>query len=160
MLLPLASSDETIEVDELLELHPEIFANLDETWIVLNHLERLGKIAVDTSSSQAVVKFCVTANSKASSKPLASAMWNLSSSMSPIKTKEKPSEITEVDRTLASLKRTEKLLSDEVEGVYQEMSTLEETARAKLKQGNRVAVSCAFVSRQKCIITHQLYCVL
>ena len=134
--LPIASSEEIIEIEELTDLHPEIFSNSEETQMVLNHLQKMGKVAIDTSGEQTMIKFIVpTVKTKQSQ--LNNSGW----SISPAKTKEKAIEITEVDRSLATLKRTEKLLNDEIENLESEMNTLEQTARTRLKEGSRGAVS-------------------
>ncbi len=134
--LPIASSEEIIEVEELTDMHPEMFSDPDETQLVLNHLQKMGKVAIDASGEQAMIKFIVpTVKTKQSQ--LNNSGW----SISPAKPKEKTSEITEVDRSLATLKRTEKLLNDEIDNLEAEMNTLEQTARTRLKEGSRGAVS-------------------
>ncbi len=134
--LPVASIEEIMELEELTDLHPEIFTDEEETQIILNHLQKIGKVAIEVSSDQPMIKFIVpTVKTKQSQ--LNNSGW----SISPAKQKEKTIEITEVDRSLATLKRTEKLLNDEIESMESEMKTLEQTARMRLKEGSRGAVS-------------------
>lgn len=133
--LPIASSEEIMEVEELTDLHPEVFGNDEETQLILNHLQNLGKVAIEASSDQTMIKFIVP-TIKTKQSQLNNSGW----SVSPAKQKEKTIEITEVDRSLATLKRTEKLLNDEIESMEMEMKTLEQTARARLKEGSRGAV--------------------
>ena len=57
MQLPIASSGETITLDELMELYPDEFPSSDEADYILNHLQKSGKVAVDSSSSETMVKF-------------------------------------------------------------------------------------------------------
>lgn len=127
-------------MEELADLHPEYFSDLEETQLILRHLQKMGKVAIDASPEQTMVKFVVpTVKSKQSQ--LNNSGW----SISPLKSKEKSSEISEVDRSLATLKRTEKLLNDEIDSLEKEMNTLENTARTRLKEGSRGAVR-VFVS--------------
>ena len=136
MQLPIASSGETITLDELMELYPDEFPSSDEADYILNHLQKSGKVAVDSSSSETMVKF-LTIKKTTPKSPAPS----LSAVKSPVKVKETSTEITEVDRTLATLKRTEKLLNDEVDKLHNDMAALEQTARLKLREGARSAVS-------------------
>ena len=138
--LPVAMCGETLEIDELVEMHPEFFSNSKEAHILLTHLHNTGKITIDTSSPQTVIKFNVPEKIKSS---LDSSFRTTSSSLSPVqsKSKEKPSEITEVDRSLAKLKRTEKLLQDEIDKLEIDMNSLQQTAKSRLKAGSRSAVS-------------------
>ena len=135
MQLPIATSEDIIELEELTDLHPEVFSDPDEVQLILSHLQKLGKVAIDESSDQTMIKFVVP-TAKAKPSQLNNSGWSLS----PAKPKEKSAEITEVDRSLATLKRTEKLLNDEIDNLESEMSTLERTARIRLKEGSRGAV--------------------
>lgn len=124
-----------MEVEELLDLHPEVFGDEEEAQLILNHLQKMGKVAIEASSEQTMIKFIVpTVKTKQSQ--LNHSGWGVS----PAKQKEKTIEITEVDRSLATLKRTEKLLNDEIDSMETEMKTLEQTARTRLKEGSREAV--------------------
>lgn len=142
--LPIASSEEIMEVEELTDLHPEVFGNDEETQLILNHLQNLGKVAIEASSDQTMIKFIVP-TIKTKQSQLNNSGW----SVSPAKQKEKTIEITEVDRSLATLKRTEKLLNDEIESMEMEMKTLEQTARARLKEGSRGAAKAALYRRKQ-----------
>nr|CAH0102021.1 unnamed protein product [Daphnia galeata] len=142
--LPVASTEEIMELEELTDLHPEIFTDEEETQIILNHLQKIGKVAIEVSSDQPMIKFIVpTVKTKQSQ--LNNSGW----SISPAKQKEKIIEITEVDRSLATLKRTEKLLNDEIESMESEMKTLEQTARMRLKEGSRGAAKAALYRRKQ-----------
>lgn len=134
--LPVASSGEIIEMEELMDMHPEEFSDSEETRLILNHLQKMGKLAIDESSENTMIKFIVPTVSKTKQSQLNNSGW----SISPAKPKEKSAEITEVDRSLATLKRTEKLLNDEIDNLEMEMNTLEQTARIRLKEGSRGAV--------------------
>ena len=138
MQLPVAASGETIEMEELFELYPDVFSKAYENEILLNHLEKLGRIALDASGSQVVVKFMPL--EKKNSTQHNTSLWNMSLTTSPRASKEKSTEITEVDRSLATIKRTEKLLNDEVENLQKEMDALEQKARSCLRDGSRPAV--------------------
>jgi len=141
LLLPIAVSGEVVEIDELGEMYPEFFSDSQEAHILLTHLHKTGKIAIDTTSPQTMIKFIVPEKTKSN---LNSSFRSTSSSLSPIQSKsknEKPSEITEVDRSLAKLKKTEKLLEDEIDELEFKMSALKETAKTRLKEGSRGAVS-------------------
>jgi len=146
--LPVAMCGETLEIDELVEMHPEFFSNSKEAHILLTHLHNTGKITIDTSSPQTVIKFNVPEKIKSS---LDSSFRTTSSSLSPVqsKSKEKPSEITEVDRSLAKLKRTEKLLQDEIDKLEIDMNSLQQTAKSRLKAGSRSAAKSALCHRKK-----------
>lgn len=123
-------------MEELTDMHPEIFADSEDTELILNHLQKMGKLAIDNSSDQTMVKFIVPTVNKTKQSQLNNSGW----STSPAKPKERTSEITEVDRSLATLKRTEKLLNEEIDNLEIEMNTLEQTARTRLKEGTRGAV--------------------
>lgn len=156
MQLPEASLEEVIDLEELTDLYPDLFPDDDETQIILRHLQRMGKIAIDASSAQTMVKFLVQSTPKKSQKN-AQSLNNTSSSVwsstPPIKAKEKPSaEITEVDRSLAALKRTEKLLDSEIKELEDQMNALKLTAKVKLNEGNREAVRNLMTS---CRISHR-----
>lgn len=102
--------------------------------MLLNQLRKMGKIVIDTSSESVVVKFLApTVKTKQS-------QLNKSWSVSPAKIKEKPVEITEADKSLATLKRTEKILHQEITKFEEEMNLLEQTAKAKLREGSRTGV--------------------
>lgn len=137
MELPEASLEEAVELEELTELHPDLFGDTRETDLILGYLLKTRKIAIDSSSTGTVVKFLqATGKSKPAQQLNSSSFW----SGSPAKPKEKSSEITEVDRSLATLKRTEKLLNDEIQSLEAEMSKLRDIAKARLNEGSRVAV--------------------
>ena len=148
LLLPVATSGETLEIDELVEMHPEFFSNAEEAHILLTHLHKTGKIVIDSSSPQTMIKFKIQEKTISS---LNSSFRSPSSSLSPVQSKseEKPSEITEVDRSLAKLKQTEKLLEDEIDKLELHMNSLTETAKLRLKEGSRAAVS--FLGSNKAI---------
>lgn len=95
-------------------------------------------MAIESSSTQTVVKFLVASTKSSKTKSAnTSLLWNLS----PVKPKEKAAvEITEVDRSLATLKRTEKLLTEEIDKIEEDMNGLEQTAKTRLKEGARGAV--------------------
>lgn len=133
--LPLASSEEIIELEELTELHPEIFPDPNEVELILSHLKKMGKVAIEESTDRTMVKFIVP-DVKTKQSQLNNSGWT----PSPAKPKEKSAEITEVDRSLATLKRTEKLLNDEIDNLESEMSRLEQAARSRIKEGSRLAV--------------------
>lgn len=128
-----------MELEELTDEHSEIFTDDEETQLILNHLQQIGKVAIESSSDQTMIKFIVP-TVKAKQSQLNNSGW----SISPAKQKEKAIEITEVDRSLATLKKTEKLLNDEIDNMESEMKTLEQTARTRLKEGSRGAVSLLF----------------
>lgn len=148
MELPEAASDEVIELEELTDLYPDLFSDDEETQIILNQLQKTGRAAVDSSASQTMVKFLLpTVKSPVGkSKPVQQNCTPIRSK-SPVKAnKEKLSvEITEVDRSLATLKRTEKLLADEINELEDQMVALEQTARSRLREGARAAVSVTFL---------------
>jgi len=149
LLLPIAVSGEVVEIDELGEMYPEFFSDSQEAHILLTHLHKTGKIAIDTTSPQTMIKFIVPEKTKSN---LNSSFRSTSSSLSPIQSKsknEKPSEITEVDRSLAKLKKTEKLLEDEIDELEFKMSALKETAKTRLKEGSRGAAKSALCHRKK-----------
>ena len=136
---PMASSEEVVDIEELSELYPELFFDDEETHLIFSQLQKSGKVAIESSSTQTMVKFLVSSNKTTKTKSAAntSLLWNLS----PVKPKEKAAvEITEVDRSLATLKRTEKLLTDEIDKLEEDMNGLEQTAKARLKEGARGAV--------------------
>lgn len=135
----MASSEEVVDIEELTDLYPELFLNDEETHLIFSQLQKLGKVAIESSSTQTMIKFLVSSNKTTKTKSAAnsSLLWNLS----PVKPKEKAAvEITEVDRSLATLKRTEKLLTDEIDKLEEDMNGLEQTAKARLKEGARGAV--------------------
>ena len=136
----MATSGETLEIAELVEMHPEFFYNSEEAHILLTHLQKTGKVVIDTSSPETMIKFNAQEKTKSS---LNSSFWSLSSSSSPVqsKSKEKPAEITEVDRSLVTLKRTEKFLVEEIDKLELDITTLRQTAKSRLKEGSRAAVS-------------------
>lgn len=134
----IATSGETLEIDDLVEMHPEFFPNTEETLILLGHLQKTGRVAVDTSH-QTIVKFIPI--EKETPGKVTKTVWKIGTVFSPTKGKEKPIEITEVDRSLATLKRTEKLLIEEIDKMETEVCSLQETARNRLREGSRGAVS-------------------
>jgi len=136
-----------IDLEELRDLYPDMFSDEDETHIVLYHLQKKGKIVVDASTPHTMIKF-LPSSSSVNKTPIAkrsvqqqqnTPVWN----SSPLTTsKEKPSaEITEIDRSLATLRRTEMLLENEIDDLENQMQALEQTARTRLKEGARGAVS-------------------
>ena len=146
MQLPEASSEEVVDLEELMELYPDLFPDDYETQIILDQLRRTGKVIIDGSSSQTMLKFLNVSASPKKSKS-ASAMLNSSLSVRstpPVqRTKEKAAastEITEVDKSLAALKRTEKLLDSEISELEDQMNALKLTAKARLNEGSREAV--------------------
>ncbi|XP_046656454.1 charged multivesicular body protein 7-like [Daphnia pulicaria] len=142
--LPIASTEEIMELEELTDEHSEIFNDDEETQLILNHLQQIGKVAIESSSDQTMIKFIVP-TVKAKQSQLNNSGW----SISPAKQKEKAIEITEVDRSLATLKRTEKLLNDEIDNMESEMKSLEQTARTRLKEGSRGAAKAALYRRKQ-----------
>lgn len=147
--LPEASSEDVIDLEELRDLYPDMFSNEDETHIVLYHLQKKGKIVVDASTPDTMIKFIPSSNSvntpiakRTSQQQQNTPVWN----SSPLTlSKEKPSaEITEIDRSLATLRRTEMLLENEIDDLENQMQALEQTARTRLKEGARGAVSIVF----------------
>jgi len=148
LLLPVATSGETLEIAELVEMHPEFFYNSEEAHILLTHLQKTGKVVIDTSSPETMIKFNAQEKTKSS---LNSSFWSLSSSSSPVqsKSKEKPAEITEVDRSLVTLKRTEKFLVEEIDKLELDITTLRQTAKSRLKEGSRAAAKAALCRCKK-----------
>lgn len=136
MELAAAASGETVEVADLAELEPRLFATERQTRVLLGQLKKERRVAVDDTVAPAVVKFIAGDDRKAPASP---SRWNvsLSAAKSPGQaSREKAAgEITEVDRTLIKLRQTEKILTDELDKIHAEMSRLEQTVRQKLKEG-------------------------
>lgn len=105
--------------------------------MLLNELKKMGKVVIDASTETIVVKF-ILPTAKTNKQPQLNKSW----SISPIRAKEKPVEITQADKTLATLKRTEKLVVEEIAKFEEEIKTLEQTARTKIKEGSKTGVSC------------------
>ena len=142
---PLSSCDDVLEIDDLAEQFPELFHSQEEAEVLVNQLGKMGKVVIDASSEAVVVKFVMpTVKTK-------QTQLNKSWSISPAKPKDKPVEITEADKSLTALKRTEKLVNEEIAKFEEEIKTLEITARTKLKEGSRAGVGFLALSFTKAL---------